>query len=121
MSKALDRADWRQLLPDVYHWIDQVKVSSSKDFSKSAPIVVSVKNEGEPKPKKIIASDAIAKDQKTKLTAAWEDSGWLGKGGENYTIGDQRYFFVAVGTIKTSEQQLARQFGMNVARIIKDF
>lgn len=122
MSKKLIEESWRNLLPDVYVWIDKVNVDWPKAVQANHTYIIPVRTDSDQNDKRLVLSDALPTDTLSDVTKSWEKSGWLAKGGSLLVAAQNAQFLlVPLTQIKSTEAQISRQFGMDAAKVSKDY
>jgi leucyl aminopeptidase len=122
MTQAFAKESWKSLLPEVYRWLDTVKTADVNDLVSGAQHIVAVSAGSESNSKFEIKSSSIPAPLKEKITAACDLLGWQGKSGALQVIVDQKAFtLLSLCKVKTSKIQIARQLGLDAARVLKDY
>jgi len=120
MDQVLAQKPWRSFLPEAYHWTAKLKPEAVKAPQAGATHLVAVSTNDA---KKTIDIKCASLDQSTKdkLQKAIAAHGWQGKSGTlSVVVDDKAFVLLPLPKIRTTAPQIARQFGLDAARAIKD-
>ncbi len=117
MASSYSDKAWKDFLPEVYNWSSNIKPSWSTELKTGYCHVVAATETN--KSLKLDAPD-LSSELQSDLTKQAGEFGWSGKSGSlTVTISGQMFCLVSVRKIKTSKQQISRQFGIDTAAALK--
>ncbi len=110
--------DWQQLLPQAFQWLEAAKFSHSQTIDKGTHVVVPV--EKTQSLGKSICSGVSSQTFSTMEKLA-KQAGWNSSSSKPLTLvlDGIAYSLVGVSTVKRSPLQLARQVGLDAAKLFK--
>ncbi len=111
---------WRSFLPEVYGWLERVQIGATSSWVSGAHHAIPV-SAGDGKTGLDVKAVHLDDGIKQKIKTAAQALGWAGKSGSlRILIDDAPVTLVPVSTIKTQATQIGRQWGLDVAKAIKD-
>lgn len=120
MATSLADPAWKPLLPAAFAWAENVEISFSDGGVGAAMHAIPVVVKGEKSGGLQLAAGVKGELAQKAMTVA-KQFGWKGKGSPLKAVVDGfAVILVAVSRVNTTGRQIARQFGMDLGRALKD-
>jgi leucyl aminopeptidase len=121
MRHALNAEPWKSLLSESSVWLDSVKVDAEAAVPQGALVAVVVRGDADNKDVFTLDAKALEGAQRGKVEAAAKAIAWRpAAGGVLVDGGGQVFALIPVSSIKATPLQLARQVGLDLAKVVKE-
>lgn len=107
MAQNFFQTGWEDLLPDVYSWIDGVKIEATSDLPTQGVIAVLMNHDAKAQTFEVNAL-GMKKDLADKILESIKITGWKGTGTHLITIDQRPYLLVAAVKLNVTSPQKNR-------------
>jgi leucyl aminopeptidase len=119
LKRNFAQTNWKDLLPEAFGWLDNLKIESIQGVESGAHHMVVVENDDKSSAGFKVLSKGLSSDLEDKIKTAAQRLGWKGAGSITLEAENAIFSLVATTMVKTSDCQKSRQLGLDYSKLIK--